>query len=325
MNNNKIYRAYEIEFPKELKPTYDFLQGKLLEILTNTHYYNLFNNFPIYDDDGKLIHKGIFWQISRSLFPENYFDTWNLGGNAWYFRMLLETIWRALISLDSKRKLYDILKQHEFKLTKALREELCRKKLYPTNKELKNLIAYRAYPNLSKELTFIMDFSVSSPSTLKKVSENHYKLRVDKTTWCNYRILIPLSVRLELTGRLAKPSFRRTASGRYHGMCSYEVKPVDMNLEDNVLGIDLGFVKLFSAVVLKMDNSLSREYTNSERLQALYRKLKRIYESKNLLHQRMSKSKITDYHIYTKNLRRSAELINLNTKIKNLKKTIMWH
>lgn len=34
MSNNKIYRAYEIEFPKELKPTYDFLQGKLLEILT---------------------------------------------------------------------------------------------------------------------------------------------------------------------------------------------------------------------------------------------------------------------------------------------------
>lgn len=323
MNNNKIYRAYEIEFPKELKPTYDFLQGKLLEILTNTHYYDLFNNFPIYDDDGKLIHKGIFWQISRSLFPENYFDTWNLGGNAWYFRMILDTIWRALISLDSKRKLYDILKQHEFKLTKALREELCRKKLYPTNKELKNLIAYRAYPNLSKELTFIMDFSVSSPSTLKKVSENHYKLRVDKTTWCDYRILIPLSVRLELTGELAKPSFRRTASGKYHGMCSYEVKPVDMNLEDNVLGIDLGFVKLFSAVVLKTDDSLSREYTNSERSQALYRKLKRIYESKNLLHQRMSKSKITDYHIYTKNLRRSAEFENLKTKIRNIKKTLM--
>lgn len=35
MSNNKIYRAYEIEFPKELKPTYDFLQGKLLEILTH--------------------------------------------------------------------------------------------------------------------------------------------------------------------------------------------------------------------------------------------------------------------------------------------------
>ena len=55
-------------------------------------------------------------------------------------------------------------------------------------------------------------------------------------------------------------------------MCSYELKPVDMNLEDNVLGIDLGFVKLFSAVVLKTDNSLSCEYTNSERSQALYRK-----------------------------------------------------
>ena len=106
-------------------------------------------------------------------------------------------------------------------------------------------------------------------------------------------------------------------------MCSYEVKPVDMDLEDNVLGIDLGFVKLFSAVVLKTDDSLSREYTNSERLQALYRKLKRIYESKNLLYQRMSKSKITDYHIYTKNLRRSAELENLKTKIRNIKKTLM--
>lgn len=323
MSNNKIYRAYEIEFPKELKPTYDFLQGKLLEILTNTQYYDLFNNFPIYDDDGKLIHKGVFWQISRSLFPENYFDTWNLGGNAWYFRMILDTIWRALISLDSKRKLYDILKQHEFKLTKALREELCRKKLYPANKELKNLIAYRAYPNLSKDLTFIMDFSVSSPSTLKTVAENHYQLRVDKDTWCDCRVLIPLSLCLELTGKLAKPSFRRKASGRYHGMCSYEVKPVDMGLEDNILGVDLGFVKLFSAVVLKPNNSLSREFNNSERLQGLYDKLTRVYTAKRHLYNRIRKSKATTRHIYTKNIRRCVELENIKTKIRNIKKTLM--
>lgn len=323
MSKDTLYRSYEIEFPKALIPTYDFLQMKLLEILNNRYYYDQFNNFPIHNDDGSLIHKGTFWKIGRSLFPENYFNTWNLGGNAWYFRMLLDTIWRSLTSLDEKRQIYTILKRHDFKATKALRKDLCDAKLFPSNKELKNLIASRKYPNLSKDLTFIMDFSVSSSSTLKTVDENHYQLRVDKDTWCDCRVLIPLSVRLELTGELTKPSFRRKASGRYHGMCSYVVKPVDMGLEDNILGVDLGFVKLFSAVVLKPDNSLSREYNNSERLQALYDKLTRVYEAERRLYNRIRKSRATTQHIYTKNLRRSVELENLKTKIKNIKKTLM--
>lgn len=323
MSKDTLYRSYEIEFPKKLIPTYDFLQTKLLEILNNRHYYDQFNNFPIHNDDGSLIHKGTFWQMGRSLFPENYFNTWNLGGNAWYFRMLLDTIWRSLKSLDEKRQIYTILKRHDFKKTEALRKELSDNKLFPTNKELKNLIASKKYPNLSKDLTFIMDFSVSSSTTLKTVAENHYQLRVDKDTWCDCRVLIPLSVRLELTGELTKPSFRRKASGRYHGMCSYEVKPVDMGLENNILGVDLGFVKLFSAVVLKPDNSLSGEYNNSERLQKLYGKLTRVYEAKRRLYNRIRKTRATTQHIYTKNLRRSVELENLNTKIKNLKKTLM--
>jgi len=320
---NNQYRSYEIEFPKALIPTYDFLQMKLLEILNNRYYYDQFNNFPIHNDDGSLIHKGTFWKIGRSLFPENYFDTWNLGGNAWYFRMLLDTIWRSLTSLDEKRQIYAILKRHDFKATKALRKDLCDAKLFPSNKELKNLIASRKYPNLSKDLTFIMDFSVSSSSTLKTVAENHYQLRVDKDTWCDYKILTPLSLRLELTGKLTKPSFRRKASGRYHGMCSYEVKPIDMGLEDNILGVDLGFVKLFSAVVLKPDNSLSREFNNSERLQALYDKLTRVYEAERRLYNRIRKSRATTQHIYTKNIRRCVELENLKTKIQNTKKTLM--
>ena len=323
MSKDTLYRSYEIEFPQKLIPTYDFLQTKLLEILNNKYYYDQFNNFPIHNDDGSLIHKGTFWKIGRSLFPENYFDTWNLGGNAWYFRMLLETIWRSLISLDEKRQIYTILKRHDFKATKALRKDLCDAKLFSSNKELKNLIASKKYPNLSKDLTFIMDFSVSSSSTLKTVAENHYLLRVDKDIWCDYKILTPLSVRLELTGELTKPSFRRKASGRYHGMCSYEVKPVDMGLEENILGVDLGFVKLFSAVVLKPDNSLSREYNNSERLQALYDKLTRVYEAERRLYNRIRKSRATTQHIYTKNLRRSVELENLKTKIQNIKKTLM--
>lgn len=323
MSKNTLYRSYEIEFPKKLIPTYDFLQTKLLEILNNKHYYDQFNNFPIHNDDGSLIHKGDFWKIGRSLFPENYFDTWNLGGNAWYFRMLLETIWRALTSLDEKRQIYAVLKRYQFKPTKALRKALSDAKLFPSNKELNNLIASRKYPNLSKDLTFIMDFSVSSSTTLKTVAENHYQLRVDKDTWCDCQILIPLSVRVELTGKLAKPSFRRKASGRYHGMCSYEVKPIDMELDDNILGVDLGFVKLFSAVVLKPDNSLSREFNNSERLQELYEKLKRVYEAKRLLYNRIRKSRATTQHIYTKNIRRCVELENLKTKIRNIKKTLM--
>ena len=323
MSKDTLYRAYEIEFPKKLIPTYDFLQTKLSEILNNRYYYDQFNNFPIHNDDGSLILKGTFWKIGRSLFPENYFNTWNLGGNAWYFRMLLDTIWRSLTSLDEKRQIYAILKRHDFKATKALRKDLCDAKLFPSNKELKNLIASRKYPNLNKDLTFIMDFSVSSSSTLKTVAENHYQLRVDKDTWCDYKILTPLSLRLELTGKLTKPSFRRKASGRYHGMCSYEVKPIDMGLEDNILGVDLGFVKLFSAVVLKPDNSLSREYNNSERLQTLYDKLTRVYEAKRSLYNRIRKSRATTQHIYTKNIRRCVELENLKTKIQNTKKTLM--
>ena len=235
----------------------------------------------------------------------------------------MDTIWRSLTSLDEKRQIYAILKRHDFKATKALRKDLCDAKLFPTNKELKNLIASRKYPNLSKDLTFIMDFSVSAPATLKTVAENHYLLRVNKDTWCDYKILTPLSLRLELTGHLAKPSFRRKASGRYHGMCSYEVRPIDMGLEDNILGIDLGFVKLFSAVVLKPDNSLSREFNNSERLQALYDKLTRVYEAERRLYNRIRKSRATTQHIYTKNIRRCVELENLKTKIQNTKKTLM--
>lgn len=99
---------------------------------------------------------------------------------------------------------------------------------------------------------------------------------------------MPLSVRENNTGNFAKPMFFKDKNGQYKGSLSYEIE-VSENKFDNILGIDIGKIKPYSATVLYGDNSLSQEYTPSRYLLHLMDKLNTLYQERHFVYDKQNK------------------------------------
>lgn len=83
---------------------------------------------------------------------------------------------------------------------------------------------------------------------------------------------------------MAKPRFiKRKRDNQYVGICSYEYEVGDYKLEDKILGIDIGKIKLFSSVVVDSEGDFNNEFINTKRSQETEYKIKRLYENKQIL------------------------------------------
>lgn len=142
-----------------------------------------------------------------------------------------------------------------------------------------------------------------------------------KGDWLKYQIILPASLNGKLTGKVAKPRFVKDAiNGRYFGMCSYEYEAPE-NTGQNVLGVDIGLIKLYSAVALYNDGSYSTEYTHSKRLEKLNQKLKSLYKEKTFLFERIERIKRYNSNLLKLETRKT-ELSRVSNKIMQLKSHI---
>ena len=283
-----VFRMYKTKGPDLLLPLYNILQGELDRILSTPIYVEALSKieFKYKDENGKEQSKlnGMLWREIHEIIGDS------LTGkvpDAWYIRILYHNIINLLKSRQEQIKIYEILKSNQYKIDSTLRDKLAQEKLYPTNSYLETLANAKDMPVLPKRKTFILDFSVSDKQMFRVgKNSNVYEIKIYsrkevkdynlESGWLSFEMYLPTYIREGFTGKTAKPQFYWDYN-RDEFVCAIpcEIKKLPHEYE-NIMGVDLGKIKVYSATVVRKDDSISDEYVPTEELQNLVDKLKRI-------------------------------------------------
>ena len=265
------YRTFLISMPQELIPIYDFVQRKLNQFLSDP----VFRSKLLALDFSK--HRGNVWRDIRDIVGKEELTSWKgeIPNPVWYFYMLCDNLLRIVKSKDDAIVCFNALKDNGNKINQDLFEFLNDQGIYPTVGFLRNLKRSNEPPTIAKKATFVMDYSISAEQNCQRIADNIFGFNYKSGKYLTYEVVIPLSVRKNLTGRIAKPRFiKRKSDGRYVGHCSYNIDTPTVKGQ-NILGVDLGKKKLFSSVVLYSDGNYSNEIINSRLSHRIDGKLKR--------------------------------------------------
>ena len=315
----KKYRSFEINFPEWLMPLYDNLQEVLDEMTKDKDYLT----YLINNEDLSNANRGNIWNLMRPNFQDQI-NKINHSNKAWYGNMLYENIRRELYSKAERIQLYELLEEYNFEITNEFYEELNIRELNYTAGTLQNLIRSKEKPKAPESITLQMDYSCSA-SQMFTIDENYKcNIQLEDKSWKDYQIYVPISVREQYAGEIAKPKFvKDKMTGKSRGFCSYRVKHDTNNKFKNIMGVDIGMVKLFSASILYPNGDYSKEFVCSKYTDSLIEKLKTLYKERNILYGIIERSKDNGYDNTERNKRRKKNLKFIRRKIKNLKSQII--
>lgn len=297
-----VFRMYKTKGPDLLLPLYNILQGELNRILYIPTYVEALSKIELKykDENGKEQSKlnGMLWREIHEIIGDS------LKGkvpDAWYIRILYHNIISLLKSRQEQIKIYEILKSNQYKIDITLRDKLAQEKLYPANAYLEILANSKAMPALPKRKTFILDFSVSDKQMFRVgKNSNVYEIKICsrkeikdnnlETGWLSFEMYLPTYIRESFTGKTAKPQFYWDHN-KEEFVCAIpcEIKKLP-NEYENVMGVDLGKIKVYSATVVHKDGTISDEYVPTEELQNLVDKLKRMNQHINSVYEKKKRS-----------------------------------
>ena len=305
-----VFRMYKTKGPDLLLPLYNILQGELNRILSTPTYVEALSKIELKykNENGEEQSKlnGMLWREIHEIIGES------LKGkvpDAWYIRILYHNIISLLKSRQEQIKIHEILKSNQYKIDSTLRDKLVQEKLYPTNSYLETLAAAKDMPAIPKRKTFILDFSVSDKQMFRvSKNSNAYEIKIHSrkevkdynlgTGWVSFEMFLPTYIRESFTGKTAKPQFYWDYN-KDEFVCAIpcEIKKLPHEYE-NIMGVDLGKIKVYSATAVRKDGSISNEYVPTEELQNLVDKLKRMNQHINSVYEKKKRS--SKYGNFTK-------------------------
>ena len=275
------WKSFNINMPLELIPIYDFLQDELNFILSNDETRAILDNIDL----SKL--RGDVWRDLRDNLKWRIKD-WPLHNKTWHSYILFENLRRELKSKQEAIAIWNELVKNNFNIDEALFNSLHKLKLYPTRSRISNIKRSNSIPELARNAVFNLDYTISEKQFFRMKSNNICEIKVGKKDWIEYEIVFPSSIDSRFTGEIAKPNFiKRKRDGKYIGICSYIYEVGDYELEDRILGIDIGKIKLFSSVVMDKNGEFSDEFINTKRSQETEYKINRLYENKQVLYNKI--------------------------------------
>lgn len=132
-----------------------------------------------------------------------------IPNKAWFARMVYENLRRRLESQRDKVEIFEVLKAHDFKIDKELKDKLYSMNLYTTHGGLENLKDAGKPPELPRQASFVMDYSIYDKQMflMDSLDNTKMKFKYSKNDWLDLDIVLPLSIRLNMTGKLGQPSF----------------------------------------------------------------------------------------------------------------------
>lgn len=271
------WKSFNINMPLELIPIYDFLQNELNFILSNDETRKLLDKIDL----SKL--RGDVWRDMRDSLKFRIKD-WPLHNKAWHAFILFENIRRELESKREAINIWNELVKTDFNINEELFNSLHKLNIWPTRNRIANIKRSNKMPELPINATFSLDYTISEKQFFRMKTNNICEIKIGKKDWIEYEIVFPSSIDERFTGVIAKPRFiKRKRDGQYIGICSYEYEVGNYGLEDKILGIDIGKIKLFSSVVVDKKGNFSDEIINTKRSQETEYKINRLYENKQIL------------------------------------------
>ena len=271
------WKSFNINMPDELKPIYDFLQNELNFILSNDETRAILDNIDL----SKL--RGDIWLDLRDNLKFRIKD-WPLHNKTWHSYILFENLRRELKSKQEAIAIWNELVKNDFNINEELFNSLHKLNIWTTRSRISNIKRSNSVPELARNAVFNLDYTVSSKQFFRMKNANICEIKVGKKDWIEYEMVFPSSIDARFTGIVAKPRFiKRKRDGKYIGICSYQYEVGDYELEDKILGIDIGKIKLFSSVVVDKKGNFSDEFINTKRSQETEYKINRLYENKQIL------------------------------------------
>ena len=201
---------------------------------------------------------------------------------------MFENIRREIQSKQEAIIIWNELVKNDFNINEELFNSLHKLKLYPTRSRIANIKRSNSIPELARNAVFNLDYTISEKQMFRMKQGNICEIKVGKKDWIEYEIVFPSSIDERFTGKIAKPRFiKRKRDNQYIGVCAYQYEIGDYELEDKILGIDIGKIKLFSSVVVDRCGDFSNEFINTKRSQETEYEIKRLYENKQILYDKI--------------------------------------
>ena len=307
------WKCFNINMPLELIPIYDFLQNELNFILSNDKTRAILDKIDLSK------HRGDVWRELRDNLKFRIKD-WPLHNKTWHSYILFENIRREIQSKQEAIIIWNELVKNDYNINEELFKSLHKLNLYPTRSRIANIKRSNSMPELARSATFSLDYTISEKQFFRMKTNNICEIKIGKKDWIEYEIVFPSSIDSRFTGVIAKPRFiKRKKDNQYIGICSYEYEVGNYDLEDKILGVDIGKVKLFSSIVVDREGNFSNEFINTKRSQETEYKINRLYENKQILYNKIKsyeELRLTNQHKYEvwKNL-----YSNITNKITNTK------
>ena len=303
MKEKKVFRMYKTKGSEKLLPIYNKLQKELNLILSNKFYKEelMKIDFIYIDEKGKertklpgTIRDEIIGIIGKRLVGE--------VPDSWYVRILIHNIISLLKSRKEQVEIYELLKANVYKIDSELKKKLTEKKLYPSRPYLETLAEAKKIPTLPNKKVFILDFSASDKQMFRigkngrswkvkiysKEEKEKYNL---ESQWIEIETYLPIYIREGFNGEAAKPQFY-IDRGEDRFVCAIPCKIETIpNDYKNIMGVDIGRIKPYSATVIRKDGSISDEYIPTEELMEMSKKLDRLKTHVKSVYKKYSRSK----------------------------------
>jgi len=263
-------RTIRIDMPFELIPMYDLLSETCNSILNNPTFMFQLEKIDYFGDRGKVRN-----EIHKILKPYVYSKINSLPVKSWYARTIYEYLRRLFKSYYNNLACYNAVANVK-KITDKIVKDLRDKGYVVKINNLRQLKKAGKPPQMPKHCRFVLDLSISDKTNCVRNIKDNTKVTIryakNKTLELDY--ILPKNIRDNFDGRVSKPLFYKDEHGDYLGAVAYEIKPKPVKrIPDRILGVDLGQLKTYSAVVLFENGSTSQEYIPSGRLDNLCEKV----------------------------------------------------
>jgi hypothetical protein len=269
-------RSIRIDMPDELRPIYDVCQAALDEILSTDSLHQTLSTLTMTKNrqtnrEEIVSVVGAVWDKYKTRVPSQ----------ARYGRILFRHIENMLKSRSRGVAMYTVLKTSGGSLAQA-QSTLAKMEIYATMTELRAVEKWDSPPALPKTSIFVMNMG-DGDNKICPMDDQEIRFKIlpgGGEVWAARTIVIPTSVREQWNGVVCKPSFTvRDGVGR--GTLPYECTPDVVEKTGRIMGVDLGDLQPYTAVVLYKDGSYSQTYTPS-------RSLRRVNEKRRVLRQERS-------------------------------------
>ena len=173
-----------------------------------------------------------------------------ITNKTWHSYILFENIRREIKSKQEAIIIWNELVKNDYNINEELFKSLHKLNLYPTRSRISNIKRSNSMPELARNAVFNLDYTISEKQIFRMKQGNICEIKVSKKDWIEYEI-------------------------------------GDYELEDKILGVDIGKIKLFSSVIVDRKGNFSNEFINTKRSQETEYKINRLYENKQILYDKI--------------------------------------